>query len=408
MRVGRYAPGEVIGVGSFATVHRAQDPRLDDTVVVKVLAENHSLNPEIRERFIAEGRNLRRVRSPHVVTVHDIGETDRQQPYLVLEHADGGTLAERVARLRDRGRRLRREDLLALARSLAAAVAAVHRVRLVHRDLSPTNLLLASAPSGDVGEVDADPESALIAPGERLLLGDLGMCKDLAMNSGLTVSGGTAGFRPPEQDGPGLVDIRADIWAMSAVLCWAADGAELTDAQRQALDRVIGRGLRSAPQRRQADASGWLDEVEQALRPAEPVPAPESSGAGTSHPGRRRRSALKRAALAGGVGVLLVAISFVAGLILGAAGEEASSTAEDASLGIDGPTTLAVGEQAAFTAEVDGVDSWVWVLPTGAHVSDEEQVELTPTSAGGAELLLRARIPGGTQLETRHTIRVVE
>lgn len=91
MLTGRYRAEEVIGVGSFATVHRAADDLLDDTVVVKVLAENHSLNPEIRERFIAEGRSLRRVASPHVVTVHDIGETDRQQPYLVLEHADRGT-----------------------------------------------------------------------------------------------------------------------------------------------------------------------------------------------------------------------------------------------------------------------------------------------------------------------------
>lgn len=75
---GRYWLEEVIGVGSFATVHRAVDDRLEDTVVVKILAENHSLNPEVRERFIAEGRALRRVSSPHVVTVHDIGESERQ------------------------------------------------------------------------------------------------------------------------------------------------------------------------------------------------------------------------------------------------------------------------------------------------------------------------------------------
>ena len=103
MQAGRYQLLEVIGVGSFATVHRARDEHLDDTVVVKILAENHSLNPEIRERFIAEGRSLRRVSSPHVVSVHDIGESDRQQPYLVLAHADRGTLAQRVTELRRRG-----------------------------------------------------------------------------------------------------------------------------------------------------------------------------------------------------------------------------------------------------------------------------------------------------------------
>lgn len=84
----------VIGVGSFATAYRAVDERLNSTVVVKVLAENHSLNPEIRERFIAEGRSLRRVQGPHVIAIHDIGESERQQPYLVLEHADRGSLQE--------------------------------------------------------------------------------------------------------------------------------------------------------------------------------------------------------------------------------------------------------------------------------------------------------------------------
>lgn len=67
---------------------------------MKVLADTHSLDPEIRQRFIAKGRSLRRVRSPHVVTVHDIGENEHQQPYLVLEYADRGTPADRVATLR--------------------------------------------------------------------------------------------------------------------------------------------------------------------------------------------------------------------------------------------------------------------------------------------------------------------
>src|SRR5690625_1449370 len=142
-RVGRYRLQEVIGVGSFATVHRALDERLDDEVVVKMLAENHSLNPEVRERFIAEGRSLRKVRSPHVVTVHDIGESERQQPYLVLQHADRGTLADRITTLRAQGWVPSAADVLTTARSLAAAVEAVHQANLVHRDLSPGNVPLS-------------------------------------------------------------------------------------------------------------------------------------------------------------------------------------------------------------------------------------------------------------------------
>ncbi|MGO2537965.1 MAG: protein kinase domain-containing protein, partial [Brachybacterium tyrofermentans] len=153
--LGHYRLHEVLGVGSFATVHRAHDERLDASVAVKVLAENHSLNPEIRERFIAEGRTLRRVGGPHLVTVHDIGQTSRQQPYLVLEIADRGTLRQRVENLRAEGWRATREDALALARPLAAAVGAVHRARLVHRDLSPGNLLLTST-GGVAGVTQGD------------------------------------------------------------------------------------------------------------------------------------------------------------------------------------------------------------------------------------------------------------
>ena len=91
-RLAHYHVGEAIGAGSYATVHRAVDERLNDTVAIKILAENHSLNPEIRERFIAQGRSLRRVGGGHVVTVYDVGESDRFQPYLVLEFADRGTI----------------------------------------------------------------------------------------------------------------------------------------------------------------------------------------------------------------------------------------------------------------------------------------------------------------------------
>ena len=96
-RVGRYWVREVIGTGAFGTVYRATDERLGVDVAVKVLAENHSLDADVRDRFIEEGRRLRRVRSPHLLAVYDLGETERVQPYLVLEWADRGDLWNRVA-----------------------------------------------------------------------------------------------------------------------------------------------------------------------------------------------------------------------------------------------------------------------------------------------------------------------
>src|SRR5699024_3910584 len=147
--------------------------------------------------------------------LRDIGESERQQPYLVLEYADRGTLADRVEALRAGGWVASAEDVLAASRNLASALHAVHAAGLVHRDLSPRNVLItradrASTPPGGNGE------ARLLAEDEILVVADLGMCKALALNSGLTVAGGTAGFRPPEQEsGPALIDHRADLWAMS-------------------------------------------------------------------------------------------------------------------------------------------------------------------------------------------------
>jgi len=67
-RIGRYRTRGVIGTGAFATVYRAYDSRLDSDVAVKVLAENHALDPDLRERFVLEGQLLRRMASPHILT----------------------------------------------------------------------------------------------------------------------------------------------------------------------------------------------------------------------------------------------------------------------------------------------------------------------------------------------------
>lgn len=417
----RYQLEQVIGVGSFATVQRAHDQQLDDTVVVKILAENHSLNPEIRERFIAEGRSLRRVASQHVVTVHDIGETRRLQPYLVLEYADRGTLADRVESLGATGWQADPADILALIKPLVAALEAVHQEQLVHRDLSPGNLLITSEVGTHSSTTGEDDVARLVTPGERLLLADLGMCKDLAFNSGLTVSGGTAGFRPPEQSGPGLVDTRADIWAATALLQWITEGS----ATAEALDDVIRRGLNPDPDLRQQSITGWGQEIEDALRPPEPEPepspeldpVPESSLTSTYEQGEGAGVIAASSSPAPGSTALKVflsvvvlcfvaAVSLGVGMLLRSGGPPAE--ADGASVAIEGPETVTIGEAAEFTAEVDGAEEWVWTLPTGTHATDDEEVVVTPMAAGSAEVVLRATTADGEELEARHSVTVEE
>lgn len=281
LRIGRYRVDAVLGTGAFATVYRAVDERLDDTVAIKVLAENHSLDPDLRERFLTEGRVLRRIASPHVATVHDLGETGRQQPYLVLEYADRGTLGRRVPDLAARGWRAGVADVWAVAEPLAEALVAVHRAGVVHRDLNPANVLLTTrGPHGRSGH------ATVIAWDERLVLADLGLCKDLALNSGHTSAGGTEGFRPPElRRGPAVIDRRADLWSLSALVVWLVTGAPPGDLPAGVamagaglpprLAWALDRSLAADPAARHPDAHAWWADVAAALAlPAGPFAPP--------------------------------------------------------------------------------------------------------------------------------------
>jgi len=248
--IDRYRIVAPIGSGGFATVYRAVDERLGSEVALKVLAENHSLNPDYRERFISEAQHLRRVDSYWVASVFDLGETETGQPYMVLELADRGDLETRVNNLWDGSRGLERSDLLVLTETLAHSLAAIHAADLVHRDVTPGNLLVRHnglRPEPWVGH-------SLLDRGERLLLSDLGYAKDLRAASGITSGGGTAGFAAPEQHGDlTQVDIRADIYGATAVLQWAAIGSDYEEQ----LAEIADIGMAEDPDDRFEDMGAW-------------------------------------------------------------------------------------------------------------------------------------------------------
>jgi hypothetical protein len=439
--IGRYLVREVLGTGNFATVYRATDEHLDVDVAVKVLAENHSLDPDIRQRFLGEGRRLRRLRSPHVVAVHDLGDTERAQPYLVLDLADRGDLGGRMADLRAAGHRPTAADILSVARSVAASLDTLHRHQLIHRDLTPGNLLLASGrlppPSHQPGDAPPPPYGSqpVVGPDEVLMLGDLGLSKDLATASGLTVAAGTSGFAPPEQHrSGGQVDERSDVWAASALIVWLLlgrppgdDTAWRNDLQAAGWPRqlvaVLDLGLAAEQDNRQRDIATWLAQLGAGLGAAAP-PAPSSGGEGPPDtpddaPGARPPGPWRRVrAFAAVIGALL--LGGTAGFVLADRdadgpptstqqdGDLLTTTVEDHGIVVEltGPTELDQGDTARLEAAVEGAETWQWVAPNGRIYPGSAALELAPASAGRGTARLLAFDEQGRMVEATHTVEV--
>jgi len=180
--IGRFRVVRRLGAGGFATVWLAHDPDLDAPVAVKLLAENWAADADVRRRFTDEARLLRRVDSDHLVRVYDVGELPDGRPYFVMTYADQGNLAERAAAYPPPWPDA---EVLRVVDAIAAGLAVLHEHGVVHRDLKPRNVLLRTAPDGP----------------PRVLLGDLGIAKDLHWASGITMPAGSDGYMAPEQRG---------------------------------------------------------------------------------------------------------------------------------------------------------------------------------------------------------------
>ncbi|HXH59495.1 serine/threonine-protein kinase [Iamia sp.] len=420
-RIGRYQVVGLIGTGAFATVFRARDDRLDADVAVKVLAENHSFDPDLRERFIMEGHLLRRVDSPHVVKVFDLGETDSGQPFLVLDLALGGDLSARRRAL-DPGR-VEITDVMAAATQIAAALSALHAERVVHRDVTPGNLLIRSPGH-------APPAGRLLGPGERLMLADLGLSKDLALASGLTVGAGTAGFAPPEQRDAAWIDPRADIWSASALVVWLATGQRPEDGDDwptqlrrqgwpQAAAGELARGLSDDVDARHPDAQSWRAALHDALAPPSPAPVGRPDPGPPAPPPRRARRGL-----VGAAALVVLVVVLGGGWWAGRAtqddrreqttesveGGEVRVSAADGALRVAavGPESVAVGSPARFVADVEGASQFVWIAPDGRTYTDAPTIELRPQSAGEARVLLTGVAADGKVVTVEQRLVVTE
>jgi serine/threonine protein kinase len=142
-KVGPYELGEVLGVGGLGTVYRSSGP--SGPVAVKVIRPELADRPGFRTRLLREAEVAQRVSGPGIVRVLDV-DAASAQPYLVTEFLDAPTLFDEV---RHHGP-LTGERLERFANSLIQAVGSIHRSNVMHRDLKPTNVLVATDGSAHV------------------------------------------------------------------------------------------------------------------------------------------------------------------------------------------------------------------------------------------------------------------
>jgi WD40 repeat protein len=194
-----------LGRGRFGVVYEAVD-ELDRLVAVKMLKPQLAADPSERARFEREARKAAAVRHDHIVTVYRVGQAEgKALPYLVMEYLAGETLA---ARLRRQGV-LPPREAAELVRQAALGLAAAHARGLVHRDVKPSNILLAA--------VDG-----------RAKITDFGLARATEAGAAASQSGavvGTPAYMSPEQiTAPGKVDGRSDVYSLGVVLYEALTG----------------------------------------------------------------------------------------------------------------------------------------------------------------------------------------
>ncbi|GAA3901288.1 hypothetical protein GCM10022629_00300 [Amorphoplanes auranticolor] len=167
---GRYRLVERLGAGGMSVVWRGFDEVLGRQVAVKVLPPSTSTDPSFRRRLRAEAQAAARLSHPHITNVYDYGEATTVDgepvPYVVMELVDGESLAAVLAR----SRRLPWPAAVRISSEVAAALAAAHARGIVHRDVTPANVMLTSGGakvvdfgiSALIGENDIDPDGSLL------------------------------------------------------------------------------------------------------------------------------------------------------------------------------------------------------------------------------------------------------
>ncbi len=197
-----------LGAGGMASVYKAYQPAVDRHVALKVLPRHLAQDREFLARFEQEAKILASLQHPHILPVHDYGESDGFT-YIVMPFIKTGTLAAVID-----GHPLSLEQIRRVVSQVGDALDCAHARGLVHRDVKPSNILLDER--------------------GNCLLADFGIAKILEGADTLTATGaliGTPKYMSPEQGMGNAIDGRSDLYSLGVVLYEMAVGRVPFDAE---------------------------------------------------------------------------------------------------------------------------------------------------------------------------------
>src|SRR6266542_4299447 len=191
----------LLGRGGMGTVYLAKDPRLKRKVALKLLLPELARDERFRERLLAESKLAASLDHPNIVPIYEAGETD-EQIFIAMRYVEGEDLKTAL-----REGALSPEQALGLVSQIASALDAAHAHGLVHRDVKPSNVLIAPE-AGHEGE-------------DHVYLADFGLTKQVSEGESVSQPEqlmGTIDYVAPEQIRGDDVDGRADVYSLGCLL----------------------------------------------------------------------------------------------------------------------------------------------------------------------------------------------
>jgi serine/threonine-protein kinase len=379
-RLGRYRVSKVLGAGGMGIVYLAEDEQLGREVALKVLPIERIGDEVRRRRFVREARLAAGLRHPAIATIYDAGEIGARA-FLAMEYVSGITLRET---LRLSGP-LSIGEVLRVGRAIADGLAAAHEARIVHRDIKPDNVIVASDGAVKVLDFGAaklrDRREEPAAPANEATL---------ETQEGLII--GTPAYMSPEQAKGAPVDVRSDVFSLGVTLY------EMTTGQRPfegktALDLLVAidRDEPLRVSRRRRGVPTGLDRIILRCLAKDPAERPADAGEVSRALAGIRVEERSWKRLGGGIGLGGLAVVVAAGALAGRTNEPAPP---HASTSVPSAAPVAVGDSASAAASpaASPVIGPVPAPPSASSLANRP-ARPTPTTRRAAGALTSAPAP---------------